>query len=67
VLFLDVARAAGGRRVALLGQSYMPAQNFHVLRPGSGDAWFEIDVSKPLSTPFWRPFAWSLLRRLDPD
>src|SRR5439155_4191256 len=32
VLVLDVAVARDGRRWLLLGQSYMPAQQFHVLR-----------------------------------
>ncbi|WP_157774723.1 DUF4846 domain-containing protein [Melittangium boletus] len=41
---LDVARDAGGRRVALLGQGYIPAQDFHVLSPGGDTApWFSLD------------------------
>src|SRR5439155_25136555 len=32
VLVLDAADAPDGRRLVLLGQSYMPAQQFHVLR-----------------------------------
>ena len=34
VLVLDVAVASEGKRWLLLGQSYMPAQEFHVLQPG---------------------------------
>jgi hypothetical protein len=64
VLVLDLARAVGGRRAALLGQSYMPAQNLHVLRPAAGRVWFSLEPSRDLSTPFWRPFPWSSLRRL---
>jgi hypothetical protein len=68
VLVLDVAVAADGRKVALLGQGYMPAQNFQVLRPGPQAIWFAIDPASPaLSTPFWRPFPWSTLRRLEPS
>ena len=64
VLVLDLAVAADGRKVALLGQGYMPAQSFQVLRPTGGSPWFVIDANGPaLATPFWRPFPWSLLRR----
>lgn len=65
ILILDLARAADGRQVVLLGQSYMPAQSFHVLKR-AGSAWFPIAAEQPLQTPFWpRPFAWTELRRLD--
>jgi hypothetical protein len=66
VLVLDLASAPGGRRFALLGQSYMPAQNLQVLRPQSGAVWFEIDPAHEVDTPFWAPFPWTSLRRL-PD
>ncbi len=63
VLVLDVAAAGDGRRVALLGQGFMPAQDFHVLSPGGDDApWFELS-GDTVATPFWRPFPWSSLRR----
>lgn len=67
VLILDMAKDASGRRIVLLGQSYMPAQSFHVLRPGSGRVWFEVDpASAGIKTPFWpSPFPWSSLRRLE--
>jgi hypothetical protein len=66
VLVLDVARDAGGKRVALLGQGYMPAQSFQVLRRSPSEVWFVIDqASGKLETPFWAPFPWSALRRLD--
>jgi hypothetical protein len=65
VLVLDLARAPDGRRVALVGQGFMPAQSFHVLRPGRDAAWFAIDPAAPgLTTPFWPTFPWSSLRRL---
>lgn len=65
VLILDVAATAEGRKTVLLGQSYMPAQNFQVLRPSKSQTWFTIDPEEPgLKTPFWRRFPWSLLRRL---
>jgi hypothetical protein len=71
VLVLDVARDDRGRTALLLGQSYMPAQTFQILRPDGGDAdaapgpWFILDeTSRAVDTPFWRPFPMSSLRRL---
>jgi Domain of unknown function (4846) len=71
VLVLDLARAADGRRALLLGQGYMPAQSFHVLRPsgsvGREGAWFIVEPGAiALDTPFWAPFPWKALRRF-PD
>jgi hypothetical protein len=64
VLVLDVARHGDGRVALLLGQSYTPAQSFHVL--GGIDAgWFVVTAeAKDVETPFWRPFPLSSLRRL---
>lgn len=63
VLVLDVAANPEGRRVALLGQGFMPAQDFHVLSPGGDDApWFPLD-GDTVATPFWKPFPWTSLRR----
>jgi hypothetical protein len=65
ILILDVASDAEGRKVALLGQSYMPAQDFQVLATPEGP-WFSLEVDA-VDTPFWpAPFPWSSLRRL-PD
>jgi hypothetical protein len=68
VLVLDLARAPDGRRALLLGQGYMPAQSFHVLRPGprpGGEgAWFVVEPGAlALDTPFWAPFPWKTLHR----
>ena len=63
VLVLDMARDAEGRTVALLGQGFMPAQDFHVLSTPSGP-WYSLDVDA-VDTPFWpAPFPWTALRRL---
>ncbi len=63
VLVLDVAANAEGHRVALVGQGFMPAQDFHVLSQASGDGpWFPLD-GDTVATPFWKPFPWSSLRR----
>ncbi len=64
VLVLDVARDDKGRLAVLLGQSFMPAQSFHVLAH-DGSPWFVIEPGDTLvSTPFWRPFPVTSLRRL---
>lgn len=62
VMVLATARDRAGRVRALLGQSYMPAQSFHVLAH-EGEPWFDLDQDV-VSTPFWRPFEWSDLRRM---
>lgn len=55
VLVADVAEDAAGRRAVLLVQSYMPAQDIHVLRhPGAReDPWYVIEGDTPLATPEW--------------
>jgi hypothetical protein len=67
VLVLDMASHGDGRRALLLGQSYMPAQSYHVLRPRASAVWFDLDpATEGIRTPFWpAPFPWSSLRRLD--
>lgn len=66
VLVLDVAENLAGRRYALLAQSYMPAQQPHVLRnvaaPALG-AWFAVDPQAArFVTPEWT-FAREELKR----
>ena len=64
VLVVDVARA-GERRAFLLAQSYMPAQEIHVLRnPGAagGGPWYDLDFGDSLVTPEWT-FGPGALRR----
>jgi len=60
VLVLDEARSASGERVVLLGQSFMPAQNFHVLKNPTDrrlSPWFRVsDLNTGLKTPEWRAF-----------
>jgi hypothetical protein len=64
VLVLDLARAPDGRRALLLGQGFMPAQSFQVLRPSPARAWFVVEsAALALDTPFWPPFPWKTLRR----
>jgi hypothetical protein len=67
VLILDVAAAEDDRVALLLGQGFMPAQSFHVLRPdGAKGPWFVVEASDAgVKTPFWETFPWTSLRRLD--
>lgn len=62
VLVLDVASNAKGERVALVGQGFTPAQDFHVLATQAGP-WFPLE-GENLATPFWAPFPMTSLRRL---
>ncbi len=63
VIVLDVAENEAGGRVFLLGQSYMPAQSFQVLRNPAGDEpWYEARRAGELVTPEWR-FTYADLRR----
>jgi hypothetical protein len=62
VLVLDVAEDDRGHSWALIGQGFMPAQDFQVLAH-DGDPWFSLD-GDTVQTPFWPAFSWSALRRL---
>ena len=68
VLVVDVAEdSRTGRRVFLLAQSYMPAQDIHILQNpagGSLGAWYDGDFGSSLKTPEWT-FAAGHLRRFD--
>ncbi len=69
VLVADVARNAQGERVFLLAQSYMPAQDIHLLRnpEGRDSPWYQARSEGELATPEWT-FRYSELRRFpEPD
>lgn len=54
VIVMDVAENAVGERIFLLAQSYMPAQNIHVLKnPGAASPWYAAGFSGKLLTPEW--------------
>lgn len=61
VIVMDVANHPDGRHAFLIAQSYMPAQQIHVLKntrqPELG-AWFILGDGDKLYTPEWT-FAWS--------
>jgi hypothetical protein len=67
VLVVDVAERAGSReRAFLLAQSYMPAQDVHILRsPGRPDPWYVTDFGDELVTPEWT-FRCTDLKRFPP-
>lgn len=57
VIVLDTAVSKTGEVVFLLAQSYMPAQDIHVLRnpeSASLSPWYDDDRSAALETPEWR-------------
>lgn len=69
VLVADVAEDSLGQRIFLLVQSYMPAQDVHVLlNPATGESpWYPALSHGSLVTPEWT-FSYSDLRRfLKPD
>lgn len=55
VIVLDVAENKDGERVFLIAQSYMPAQNIHVLRNPKfwNGSWYKAKDSGKLVTPEW--------------
>ncbi|WP_216647372.1 DUF4846 domain-containing protein [Chitinophaga sp. SYP-B3965] len=55
VIVMDVAVNKAGKKIFLLAQSYMPAQDIHILRnPVSGSSpWYEAAGSGDLLTPEW--------------
>lgn len=72
VLVLDVAEVQSGptpRRLLLIGQSYMPAQQFHVVRNLTDPTlspWFDeaaLDAASGLATPEWPAFLRRDVRR----
>lgn len=63
-LVVDLAADRAGHRRFLLLQGYMPTQSAHVLAPAPGEAWYDLDPSRPVRVPGWGSFQWSDLRRL---
>jgi hypothetical protein len=62
VIVVDVARSADGRTYLMLAQSYMPAQEIHILRGPVADVWYEVGATDVLRTPEWT-FNWSDRKR----
>lgn len=53
VMVMDVAVNNKGEKMFLLAQSYMPAQDMHILRNPSSSPWYKADLAKELVTPEW--------------
>ena len=56
MIVVDVAEGKGGARAFLLAQSYMPAQQLHVLvnpREGAPGPWYVDRRGEALKTPEW--------------
>lgn len=67
VIVLDVAENAAGERVFVIAQSYMPAQDIHVLiNPGDPQLspWYRAPANGSLASPEWA-FPASSLKRFD--
>ncbi len=64
MLVVDVAENAAKERVFLLAQSYMPAQEIHVVRCFGcrNSPWYPADGLEAVDTPEWR-FGWGDLKR----
>jgi hypothetical protein len=64
-IVVDMARDTRGRKVFLLAQSYMPAQDIHILknpRDAVLSPWYDLDFGEKLITPEW-DFSRSELKR----
>lgn len=63
VVVMDLASSADGDQYFLLAQSYMPAQQMHILlRPDGKGAWYRNGEGTRLATPEW-VFDWSDRKR----
>jgi hypothetical protein len=66
VVILDVA-VRDGKRYGLVGQGFMPAEDFHILKAEHAvdGHWFPLPMTadESLDTPSWSPFARSSARR----
>ena len=64
VIVVDVAEDGHGRKAFMLAQSYMPAQDIHILKNPKGSLqqpWYTLDHGNELTTPEWT-FQWKQLR-----
>ena len=63
VTVVDVITNKNGKKKFMLSQSYMPAQEQHILiNPDNDSVWYDLDKSKDIVTPEW-PFTTAQLRR----
>ena len=58
-----VVNKTNKKKMFMLSQSYMPAQETHILiNPENGSVWYSLDEFKDIVTPEWR-FTVSQLKR----
>ena len=69
-MILDLAQNSAGETIGLLGQGFMPAEDFHVLTDRGfhvvGSVWFKLPktMNAPVPTPSWStPFSRQTARR----
>ena len=68
VLVVDMAENNRGEKMYLLAQSYMPAQEFHILKNlyhHEISPWYQLDGSREIQTPEWKFSANDLRRFVD--
>jgi hypothetical protein len=56
VIVMDVAQSSAGTKIFMIAQSYMPAQNIHVLKnwnDGNNSPWYDLSNSDKLYSPEW--------------
>ena len=56
VMVMDMAKNSDGKRIYLLAQSYMPAQDIHVLQNPMNPTlspWYQLNDEKAIDTPEW--------------
>lgn len=56
VIIVDMAADAAGRKIFLIAQSYMPAQEIHILKNPNDSGlspWYTLDFGEELVTPEW--------------
>lgn len=55
VIVMDMCENEAGDKMFLIGQSYMPAQQIHILKnPSSDSPWYSLnDLTYPFQTPEW--------------
>lgn len=64
VMVMDVVQNAAGNRQLLIGNGFMPAQEFHIVKTTSGGHWFdEQNVSDGMRIALGYTFNWSHHRR----
>jgi len=63
ITVVDVIKNNNGKVLFMLAQSFMPAQEQHILlNPETGDVWYEL-AGDYVETPEWKPFLYSDLKR----